>query len=125
MWLLFRPTAGTNPIWVPLRKVSWVWTANASYDGATWTINSHSDPTNLSDSDSTNDPTWKVNLRSHGNYETLLSRVHRCLATAVTSAGLFSLAAVISLVASEPSDNEKSRDLISVQKRAAGREPIN
>jgi hypothetical protein len=61
MWLLFRPTAGTNPIWVPLRRVSWVWTANATYDGATWTINSHSDPTNLSDADSTNHPQWTTN----------------------------------------------------------------
>lgn len=61
MWLLFRPTAGTNPIWVPLRKVSWVWTANATYDGTTWTINSPSDPTNLSDSDSTSHPQWTTN----------------------------------------------------------------
>jgi hypothetical protein len=61
MWLMFRPTAGTNPIWVPLRQVSWVWTANATYDGANWTINSHSDPTSLSDSNSTTHPTWTTN----------------------------------------------------------------
>jgi hypothetical protein len=61
MYLMFRPTAGTNPVWVPLRSVSWVWTANASYRGGTWTIDSHSDPGNLSDQDCTSHPTWTTN----------------------------------------------------------------
>jgi len=62
MWLMFRPTNGTNPNWVPLRKVSWIWTATATYDGTSWTINPHSDPpTSLSDADTTTYPQWTGN----------------------------------------------------------------
>ena len=62
MWLMFRPTAGTNPIWVPLRQVSWIWKAEATFDGSNWTISpSPTDPKNLTDSDSTTHPQWTKN----------------------------------------------------------------
>lgn len=58
----FRPSGTTgNKIWVPLRQVSWVWQASATFNGSAWTIASHSDPTNLSDADSTAHPQWTTN----------------------------------------------------------------
>jgi hypothetical protein len=62
MWLLFQPSGTTgNKIWVPLRQVTWTWTAAASKSGSTWSITSHSDPGTLSDSDTTAHPVWTKN----------------------------------------------------------------
>jgi hypothetical protein len=66
MWLLFRPAGTTgNRIWVPLRKVTWAWSANASFDGSTWNITSASDPHNLSSVDTTNYPTWTIDAETN------------------------------------------------------------
>jgi len=62
MWLMYKPlnVPGTS-IWVPLRQVSWVWAASATFDGTHWTLASHTDPQSLSDSDSTTYPSWTRN----------------------------------------------------------------
>lgn len=65
MWLLFQPSGTTgNKIWVPLRKVTWTWTAAASKSGSTWSITSHSDPGTLSDADATAHPVWTTNANT-------------------------------------------------------------
>jgi hypothetical protein len=62
MWLMYKPlnVPGTS-IWVPLRQVTWSWAATATFSGGHWTLTSHTDPQNLSDSDSTTYPTWTRN----------------------------------------------------------------
>jgi len=50
MWLMFKPAgvAGTS-LWVPLRQVTWSWSASASFTQGIWIDTGHSDPNNLSD----------------------------------------------------------------------------
>lgn len=62
MWLMFKPAnvPGTS-IWVPMRQVTWSWAATATFSGGQWTLTSHSDPHNLSESDSTTYPVWTRN----------------------------------------------------------------
>jgi hypothetical protein len=65
MWLMFQPSGTSgNPIWVPLRKVSWSWSASATKSGSTWSITSHNDPHNLSASETSDFPQWTVNADS-------------------------------------------------------------
>ncbi|HEU4713002.1 MAG TPA: hypothetical protein VFS76_15640 [Pyrinomonadaceae bacterium] len=65
MWLLFKPTGvdGTS-IWVPLRKVTWAWTASATFNGTAWTISSQTNPANLQSANSHDHPTWNKNINS-------------------------------------------------------------
>jgi hypothetical protein len=59
MWLMFRPPGG---IWIPLRVVSWGWSASARQDGSGcsgWTIVSSS-KTAVSVSDTTEHPRWSL-----------------------------------------------------------------
>jgi hypothetical protein len=62
MWLMFKPAnvPGTS-LWVPLREVTWSWTATATFAGGQWSLTSHTDPHNLSDADSLTYPTWTQN----------------------------------------------------------------
>jgi hypothetical protein len=63
MWLMFKPnvSSGFTAIWVPLRAVSWSWTADASRNAGTcnWTLNSSSK--SATDADSTAHPQWTSN----------------------------------------------------------------
>jgi len=66
MYLMFKPS-GNNTIWVPLRKVTWAWSAIAFLDevnGPMWEIISHSDPSALSEADATDEPQWTINADS-------------------------------------------------------------
>jgi len=62
MWLMFKPDGGQ---WVPLRKVSWHWDGAGSKYGITWTLDSHTDPGNPIDTDTTTYPLWTDNINNH------------------------------------------------------------
>ena len=64
MYLMFKPS-GTNSIWVPLRKVSWSWSAAGTYDGNTVTLGSSNHSTNPSGVDTTDHPAWTRNAQSN------------------------------------------------------------
>lgn len=64
MWLMFKPD-GVNSKWVPLRKVSWHWDGAGSKYGITWTLDSHTDPGNPNDIETSNFPTWTDNIAYH------------------------------------------------------------
>ena len=66
MWLMFKPDGGQ---WVPLRKVAWHWDGAGSKYGATWTLDSHTDPGNPDDTDTTAFPTWTDNMSNHFNFQ--------------------------------------------------------
>jgi hypothetical protein len=64
MFLMFQPDVA-NSIWVPLRKVSWSWTADATYDQSTITLVSSSQSTNPSDTDCLTHPQWTRNAANN------------------------------------------------------------
>ncbi len=67
MWLMFEPSGGQ---FVPLRKVSWNWGANALLEGGGWTLISESNGANPSDSDTgTTYPTWTDNAADTNSFQ--------------------------------------------------------
>lgn len=60
IYLFFKPSLA-NSIWVPLRKISWSWSGDASVSG---TLNSSSHSSSQTGIDATLHPQWSANVRS-------------------------------------------------------------
>jgi hypothetical protein len=64
MYLMFKPS-GTNSIWVPLRKVSWFWSATGTYNQTTITLVSKNHSVNPASTDSVTHPQWTRNAANN------------------------------------------------------------
>jgi hypothetical protein len=63
-YVMFKPS-GTDAIWVPLKKVSWSWTAGATRTGSpnTWTLDAGSSKTVNAAADATAEPQWSARVQ--------------------------------------------------------------
>jgi len=64
MFLMFKPDVA-NGIWVPLRKVSWSWSADGTYDQNAITLVNSNHSSNPSDADCLEEPEWTRNAASN------------------------------------------------------------
>ncbi len=60
MWIMFRPS-GQDSIWVPLKKVSWSWSASVTQSGGNWSLGSNAHSQNPAFQDTTAFPVWTKN----------------------------------------------------------------
>jgi hypothetical protein len=70
MYLMVKPTAAgnvpiTNGCYVPLRVVSWRWSATAFLSGTNWVLTNNYNNPNPTGSDSTLYPQWTDNVTNH------------------------------------------------------------
>ena len=56
MYFMYKPTG--TAIWVPLRKVDWSWSGDATRNGQNWNLDSSNHSANPASADCTSHPTW-------------------------------------------------------------------
>jgi hypothetical protein len=72
-WLMFKPSVGIDPVWVPLKKIDWGWSADVVQTNGIWTNQvGNTSPGTINTPqvhDATDFPLWTNRITGHPPWE--------------------------------------------------------